>query len=97
MNEFKMNMIALSTGHLTCETVNKLMGECELQPEDRSLIVYSKDGYGFFICIDLASISDNLPGDLCELLKYSVSGKADWLMLDRDAPINEALPFYEWE
>lgn len=91
-----LQMLDMSTGHLTRETIEFLEDNCELMLEDRSLVVYKKDCYGFLIPVNSESISDQLPRDLFNVLKYAESRQAEWLMLDSDGHIFDDLEFFEW-
>lgn len=99
-------MLTLSTAHITKETADKLNHDCKpVAPEDYNLhsfcwdlaiSCYPKNEYGWFLWIDLADL-ETAPEDLRRCINLALDNDCEWLCIDRDGPIEESLPTYEWE
>lgn len=81
--------LVLSTGHITLETSVYLSNAPDL-------IVYAKGDVGWWVFVVDSQFYPDIPEDLKLLLKYANHAGCDWLMLDRDGPVFEQFPAYEW-
>ena len=93
-------MLTLSTGHISKDTAGMIAHECESKP-DRSAafpVCYEKGPYGFVIYIspDYDPKNTDIPSDLAKCINIAALLGCTWLCLDRDGPISEQLPVYEW-
>jgi hypothetical protein len=97
--------LVISTAHITRQDGEKL--QCGCNPDSPSPVVaYEKRGYGFWVhvfgsdeqdChtdadIKAAGYSNAFLG----LLTLARRLKCEWLMLDRDGPVREDLPQFDW-
>ncbi len=82
-------MLTLSTNHLTYDTCNSWLS-------DESGPAWTKGEYGWFVYGGWSETRLPMPKDLRDCLdKVSALG-CDWLMFDRDGPLLEGLPVYDW-
>lgn len=93
-------MLALSTGHLTCETaqlMTRLAGTSTVFEEGLP-IYYEKGEYGFFVPVpdDPQDIPSTCPTDLEACMHFAIAHGFTWLMFDRDADQVPGLTSYEW-
>ena len=87
------NMLTLSTAHIKEETAKMLDAGKDC------ITVFSKGGYGWFIYVDKEVLEENknsLPNDLLATIQLADENNCNWLCLDCDGEITEALPTYEW-
>lgn len=89
------NMLDLSTGHVSKETIQFLDEQADSEGET-SFIVYKKIPWGFFFPVFPEERPD-LPEDLQRLLNYANDHSCTWIMLDADGEIVDELPFADWE
>lgn len=85
---FMMNMLDVSTCHLTEETLGFLQEQANISSGTVSFIVYEKSEYGFIFPVFLEENND-LPYDLQELIAFGHKQHADWIMLDADGYIHD--------
>ena len=87
-------MLALSTAHLTSDTIDKLNNNVSIE----GLVIYEKDTYGWFIPVlddELSNLENgNCPADLYRCIHYAHINGFDWLMFDCDVEPLDALPTY---
>lgn len=98
-------MLMLSTGHLTLDTAQRINADqrrvCQ-EPRDEDLpLLFRKGDDGWFIPIigDVAETLEDRPGcpaDLIAIRKLAEANGCTWIMLDRDGPVVDALPSYDW-
>ncbi|MFB5678760.1 DUF5983 family protein [Paenibacillus terreus] len=88
-----VKMLDLSMGHVQSSTVDFLMLQMLL--DNPSVVVYEKAEYGFILPV-IGEISESMPDDLSLIYALAEEQGCDWIMLDRDGNISDALPFYEW-
>lgn len=92
-------MLTLSTCHITEETNNRML---DLSPEEIldlfPIIVYPKDGYGYFVVVPFENEENSrrVPQDLKDIIKFAKANSCEWVMLDSDGLANEYLPSYNW-
>lgn len=106
-------MLTISTLHVSKKTVSLLDQECdsasghpfnskcphcgeEIGTSDLPP-VFEKDGYGWFIFVDLDTMTDSIPADLYQVMEYAAKAGCNWLCLDADAEPVPGLPTYERE
>ena len=85
-----LNLLSLSTAHLTCATVGIL--------EDDSLedvSAYPKGAYGFFVFVP-PFVYEGAPEDLARIFEYAWAHDVDWLMFDNGFDVIPELPVYDW-
>ncbi|MGI9376022.1 MAG: hypothetical protein ACR2PC_08015 [Tsuneonella suprasediminis] len=89
--------LALSSGHISWRTTLKLDEWLTLDPSDRPVSV-ADTHYGWFLCALAASFGDHLeiPDDLFSVLTFARDQGCNYLVLDRDAPVSDRLPCFEW-
>lgn len=94
--------VPLSTAHIRETTAGWL--EQQANSPAPELVVYSKKEFGWFIRVpsdgEIKSITDASitarSYDLLGLLWLCRYHKAQWLELDRDAPVSDLLPRWDW-
>lgn len=93
-----MQMLDLSTAHITQETAKWI--EEELKLEHSTIIAFPKDEYGWFIHVpnyeEDAEYMEYPPKDLLYLFGVAKGMHCEWICLDRDAQIDWTLPHYKW-
>ncbi len=87
------HMLALSTAHLTPHTCNDILPKLEAD-----LPVWPKGEYGWFIyaSTEIGELAEPLPTDLEAAILFAKTQGCDYLMFDRDWPIADTLPTYDW-
>lgn len=89
-------MLCLSTAHLSKQAEEFLKHECA-NPDEAKLVVYQKDLFGYFLPVSEQAINNQeIPGSLRDCLSHAKNHGADWLMLDGDGPVIDALPRHNW-
>jgi hypothetical protein len=83
-------MLILSTAHVTLETSQRLPDGIE------GLIAYEKGEYGWLIYVNAPHVVP-LPADLQGVRDLARNHGCEWVMLDRDGDVIDALPSYDWE
>jgi hypothetical protein len=83
-------MLVLSTSHLTEFT-------CVVVLDNYDGPVWEKGEFGWFVYANLEQL-DDLPEDLRQCVNYAQDPgvSCDWIMFDRDGPIVDELPTYDW-
>lgn len=87
-------MLAISTSHVTSETAKRLSEDTIY-----GVTVFEKGKYGWWVhttTMDDPLHPNEVPTELAEAIKLAVSFGCDWIMFDRDAPVIEELPHWEW-
>lgn len=93
-------MLVLSTSHITQDSSAYLTDQSEME-DDPDLVVINRD-YGFIIPIikDFEEVYQekrrNIPDDVTSLCEFCKNNKIEYLMLDRDGPIEIQFQQYEW-
>ena len=92
----RLNMLALSTGHVTKDTA-ELMDNNTID----GVILYNKDNAGWFVYIPEKCDFDELkgsdcPSDLYQCMKFARDNGCDWLMFDCGVDVIDDLPVYNW-
>lgn len=82
-------VLVISTLHLSEKVANDM---------DHSgppgVIVYGKDEYGWWVCRSLDPTP--LPPELEQVMALADRLKCSWVMFDRDGPVYNSLPMFEW-
>lgn len=65
------------------------------------IVVYPKSEYGFFVPLSDDMFEDHtirsyMSGELPAIIDYARVLGCDWLMFDRDGPVEPALQSYDW-
>ena len=95
-------MLTLSTAHITPETDTLLEGEAESNSNIHLPVCHKKGEYGYFIYVSPKITPEKdegykaAPEDLLACMKLAYDKHCVWLCLDRDGPIEDVLPTYEW-
>ena len=91
----KHNMLALSTAHVTKETADLMDND-----KAKGVVLYNKDGAGWFVYIpeacDFDELEDDCPSDLYQCMKFALDNGFDWIMFDCGVDVISELPEYEW-
>ena len=104
-------VLELSTAHITQET-NFALGEHALHvPSDATALPVPDDRwpnvlptrYGHMVHVpygerfnEHADRELDIPSDLRRVLQHAHDNHAAWVLLDRDGPVDETLPTYDW-
>lgn len=85
-------MMIMSTGHISKETASLL------DADSVGVVVYPKDGYGWFIVVTDWKDGDIsiIPEDLRQCLSYAEENGCDWLCLDCGGTQYPDIPIYNW-
>lgn len=87
------NMLVVSTGHLSAETVFALPRDrgdnCELS---WGPAFWRDEGWLFNVALG----APEAPVDLRAVLAFAHEKGCTWVMLDRDGPVIDELPYYDW-
>jgi len=91
-------MLTVSTAHISIETNNWLIRECN-PSSATDITAYMKDDVGFFVYVpDLSQfIVQNIPEDLVKCMKLAYENGCSWLCLDCDGSEVEGLEVFNWE
>lgn len=90
-------MLTISTKHITTEANEGILYAYYDNDEYVSTLVYSKDGYGWFIYIDEDFEKKTNPECLKNCMRFARENGCNWLCLDSDGPVVNGLPVYEWD
>lgn len=95
--ETVVQMLEISTGHISLETKNWI----EQSREAAALIIYEKGLYGWIILIpqekaDNGDWFNSIPESLRTVIEFAKTSNCKWVMLDCDGPFIPELPQYEW-
>lgn len=74
-------ILTLSTAHITEATAKLMEHHCR------------RDEYGFFMSTHYVRWPSE---DLVEVLKFARANGCDYVNLDRDGPVVDELPVYDW-
>ena len=86
-------MLVLSTAHMAPATASDWMPHCPWS-------VYEKAEYGWFMYVcDDAGITETegVPLEIRSALHVARREHCQWIMWDRDGPILDELPEYDWD
>ena len=89
------NIIQMSTSHIKKETFDYL-NDCQTVP-----ISYGSNGEGWG-CVVRITESDLVPedyedmSDLLDCMVFAFNNDCFYIRFDRDAPVYDELPVYEW-
>lgn len=87
-------MLTISTFHISKRTAH-LIGL-----EQIPLVIYPKDGYGWFLYLDLESCEkeelSSIPEDLWKIISFAKMQGCNWLCLDCDGEMLKQLPVFDW-
>lgn len=101
-------MLALSTSHLSERTCNEyllaatrdlLNGASADSLIVPSVIAYEKRDYGWFVWVPenpADSEGEDIPLELRSAIHVARVHGCGWVMFDRDAPVIDELPHYDW-
>ena len=81
-------MLVLSTAHLSED-------DCNIWLHERSG-AYQKGDYGWFVHVPDPQLKGVYEASLYECMRHAWANCCDWIMFDRDGPIIEGLPTYDW-
>ena len=94
-------MLTLSTAHITVQAINELEEDADAKSAFGP-VVYKKAGYGFFIYVpkDMELWEETKKEirskDILDVMEYARAAGCEWLMIDRDGPVEDDLTVYEW-
>lgn len=93
MSEAICTMLTLSTAHLTEESCN-----VTLPALTDEIPIWEKTGAGWFLYarLEQLGLTADIPADLLRILEYAQAQGCDYIMLDKDWPILDDLPSYDW-
>ena len=86
-------MLVLSTAHMSPRTAHHWMPHC-------SWSVFNKGDYGWFmyVCDDTGiTEADGVPLEIRSALHVARREGCHWIMWDRDGPVIDELPEYDWD
>ena len=86
-------MLVLSTAHLRPKTCNEWLRFKHLWA------CYEKGEYGWFLHVEGYSLMNDdwdVPKELLAILEYAHKHSFDWIMFDRDGPVQDGLVVYRW-
>ena len=91
-------MLTISTAHIHPYHVSFL--DDEVRYGKTSLIVYEKSEYGWFVYTGEIMFEEwrqsEIPSSIKDCMMFARNNGCQWLCLDRDGGIVDALPEYEW-
>ena len=84
-------MMVLSTQHLASRTATEWMPICPWS-------CFEKGEYGWFIYVACDGVTDErtVPLEVRSALHVARQAGCEWVMFDRDGPVRDDLPHYEW-
>lgn len=95
MSQLKKDVLLdLSTGHLSPMTIDKIGADklgMSVLIRDEGFMLYTRH-FGSESGQDWPA---DFPADLKNCLRFAAANGADWLLMDRDTPAIEELPWYE--
>lgn len=92
-------LVTISSGHISPET--KTIWEDIISDQgyvsyaDANMIIYDKDGFGYFVYITEKNTSKDYSKDINDLMIFAKETNADIICLDSDGPVVKELPYYE--
>lgn len=81
--------LVLYIGHLTDDTCNRYLPD-----NQQTNSWYEKGEYGWFVYV--SNDAGSHPKDLEDCLNYAREHDCDWIMFDRDGPLEPDLRCYDW-
>ena len=94
-----VRMITISTAHISEDTACRL-NVASLTNDMFSLVIYAKEGYGWFISWNGNDEDwrddETIPNDLRKCIEYAIKHSCQWLCLDCDGIEANELPIYDW-
>ena len=86
-------ILVLSTAHMSLHTAQDWMPQCPWS-------CFEKGDYGWFmyVCDDVGiTEATGVPQEIRSALPVAKRSACTWIMWDRDGPVVEELPEYDWE
>lgn len=91
------NYLALSSGHISLPTTATISKWMALDPSDRPVSI-ADTHFGWLLSTLASSFGEPsaIPDDLAKTLTFARDRGCNYLILDRDAPPTDMLPYFEW-
>jgi hypothetical protein len=88
--------VVLSTAHVRCATGEQLTAWAQLLPSAQPIPVASTQNGWFLSTRPPAPDDPALPGELRAILAFGRDRRCDYILLDSDGDVTDALPVFPW-